>query len=405
MTRFVSWLLLLVLFTGFGVVVYFVLQARVEAGRDMPHFSVYSEEADGLAETARFVRKLGWDPVALTRPVQQLRAAAEPRLLVMVEPQTAVPLPSGESGIGKIEARGILRWVAEGNTLLLCGRHSDALHSELGVGLTTDLTAAEDESARTVDLGEAGAYTEGIERLVVEGHDELSAPRGLPLWWLDDRPGAVLVRHGKGRVLVIADPALFARRGLVRADNSVLLYNILRRHAHKEADDVRRVYFDEYHHGIRAGGGFWAYLNYHAQHWTLLPVLLAVAVAIWSMAIRLGPAVSPPPVQQTDAVDYASALARIYQGAGVRHLLADSVTRGFAAALTRHLGLRRAAAPAEILAAWGKRQEGAAPAAAVQELEGLLQGAANLRKAAVGDRQLLSWVRAFDRFIKERMSV
>jgi hypothetical protein len=399
MTRYLSWALLLSLFGVFAVVVYLVLQARVEAGREMPHYSVYSEEPDGLAETARFVRKLGWEPVALTRPVQQLRADAASRLLVIVEPQSAVPQPGGETGIGRLEARALLRWVAEGNTLLLCGRHSDALHRELGVELTTDLTAAEDDSARAVDLGEAGAYTDGIDRLLVEGRDELTASKGLPLWWLDLRVGAVLVRHGQGRVLIVADPALLARRGLVRADNALLLYNVLRRHARDG-----RVYFDEYHHGLRSGGGFWGYLNYHGQHWVLLPVLAALAVAIWSMAIRLGPAVTPPQVEQTDAVDYASALARIYQGAGVRHLLADSLTRSFVGTLTRHLGLRRSAPPAEILAAWGKRQEGAAPAAAVQQLEGLLRGAADLRKLAVGDRQLLFWTRAFDRFIKDHLS-
>jgi hypothetical protein len=399
MSRLFSWLLLFALFGVFGAVVYFVLQARVEAGREMPHYSVYSEEPDGLAETARFVRKLGWEPVALTRPVQQLGAGPAARLLVMIEPQSGVPLPGGETGIGRLEARTLLRWVADGNTLLLCGRHSDALHRELGVGLTTDLTAAEDESARAADLGEAGAYTAAIDRLLIEGRDELTAPKGLPLWWVDQRVGAVLLRHGRGRVLMVADPSWLARRGLARTDNALLLYNILRRDARDG-----RVYFDEYHHGLRSGGGFWGYLNYHGQHWALLPVVAALAVAVWSMVIRLGPPVSPPSVQQTDAVDYASALARIYQGAGVRHLLADSLTHSFVATLTRHLGLRRSAPPAEILAAWGKRREGAAPAAGVQQLEGLLRGAADLRKFATSDRQLLSWTRAFDRFIKDHLA-
>src|SRR5262245_50436836 len=131
MIRFASWLLLLIFFTAFGIIAYLVLQARVEAGREMPHFSVYSEEGDGLGATARFVRQLGWEPVAVTRPVQQFRASDVPRLLIMIEPQTAVPLPGGESGIGKLEARGILRWVEEGNTLVLCGRHSHALHEQV----------------------------------------------------------------------------------------------------------------------------------------------------------------------------------------------------------------------------------------------------------------------------------
>jgi hypothetical protein len=399
MTRFVSWLLLLLLFGVFALITYWVLQARVEAGLDMPRYSIYSEGPDGLAEAVRLLRKLGWDPKEWTRPIQQLRmGTSEPRLLIMVEPQPGSRL-LGEEGIDKTGARNVVRWVEEGNTLLLCGRHPGALHQELGVALTTNLQAAREHEAREVVLGEAGAYTDGIDQLRVEGRDEVDAANSLPLWSLDGRPNAVLLRRGKGRVLVIADPSILTRRGMVqqRVGGAQFLLNVVRLHAGPN----RRVYFDEFHHGLRSGSGFWAYLNYHRKHWALLPVLLTVALAVWSMGVRLGPAVSPPQPSQTDAVDYASSLARIYERAGVRHLLAESLTRDFVTALTHHLGLRRSAQPPEILAALGKRQEGAAAETAVQRLEGLLRAVADLRKGAVPAHELLFWTQEFDRFIKE----
>ena len=107
---------------------------------------------------------------------------------------------------------------------------------------------------------------------------------------IPDRPGAWLAPHGEGRVLVIADPALWTHRGLARRDNVLLLYNVARLAA---ADG--RVFFDEYHHGIRSGGGYWDYLRYHDLHWLVLQLAAVVGMAAWSVAVRLGPARATPP--------------------------------------------------------------------------------------------------------------
>jgi hypothetical protein len=157
------------------------------------------------------------------------------------------------------------------------------------------------------------------------------------------------------------------------------------------------VYFDEYDHGLRSAGGFWGYLRAHNLLWAVLPILLVVGMAVWRAAVRLGPAVPTPKALRADAVDYASAVARIYQRAGARRLLARTLARDFPAALTRHLRLRRAALPAEILAAWRQRY----PRESTQRLQGLLRGLAELRRGDVSDRQLLAWTRAFDQFEKE----
>lgn len=387
MQRFLSWLLVLLLLSVFVAVASYVLYLRAEAGREMPAYSVYSEEQDGLAETARLLRRLGWEPVALTRPVQQLRPSSTPRLLVMVE-------PTATGAMSKTAARGIVRWVEEGNTLLLSGRHATTLHHELDVDLTTDFQAARDEATRQADLAEAGGYTAGIAQLLLEGRDEVQAG-GLPLWWLDDKPGAVLLRRGRGRVIVVADPSLLTRRGLVRADNVLFLYNVARLHARDG-----RVYFDEYHHGLHSGGGFWGYLRYHQQHWALLPVLFTAGVAAWAAAVRLGPAVPPVQPHQADAVDYASALARIYERARLRRRMGELLARDFLTALTRHLGLRRSALPAELLAAWRRR---GSPAEA-EHLTRLLRAAGELRQSDLTNRQLLTWAQAFDHFIKQNLS-
>ncbi len=131
-----------------------------------------------------------------------------------------------------------------------------------------------------------GPYTDGIERVQVDAHATVDGPGVVPLWSIGDRPGAVLLRHGRGRILVLADPTLLSNQGLRQQDNVMLPRNL----ALLSARDGK-VYFDEYHHGLQSSGGFWGYLGYHRQHLTLLPIALAVAAALWRGMVRLGPAV------------------------------------------------------------------------------------------------------------------
>jgi hypothetical protein len=262
------------------------------------------------------------------------------------------------------------------------------LHQVLGVQ-TTGSSGSGTESLEVARLGAGGAYLTDVTRLVVDNRDTLFAPAGLPLWWVGGKAGAVLLRHGKGRVIVVADPGILTNRGISRDDNVFFLRNV----AELNARDGR-VYFDEYHHGFRSAGGFWGYLGHYHLHWAILPLLIVVGVVGWHYAVRLGPAVATPRIEQADAVDYASALARLYRRAGSRRLLARTLARGFQSALTKHLHLRANALPAEILAAWGQSDAGPS----MERLKSLLRGLAELRKGEVNERRLLHWTRAFDDF-------
>lgn len=368
----------------------FLLYERSAAGRGLPAYSVYSDDRDGLAEAARLLGQLGWRTAALTRPVDHSRARG---LLIVAEPEGEGPVAEA-SGIGEAEAKGVLRWVEAGNTLLLCSRRETALHEALGVSVTSDGRRGGGEVA-AAEAEEAGDYTAGVDRLGVRDGTTLGERGGLSLWRVRDRAGAVLVRRGAGRVLVIADPEMFTRRGLLREDNAAFLAAVADRAGR---DGV--VYFDEYHHGFRSAGGFWGYLGHHGQQLLFVPLLLAAGAAAWAAGVRLGPAVPSPPAAHADAVDYASALALLYRRAGVRRLPARTLARGFLGALTRHLRLRRNALPAEVLAAW--RQH--APGPSTERLQQLLRGVGELRKGDVSDRQLLAWARAFDEF-REKLVV
>jgi hypothetical protein len=385
MSRLTFWLLVALLLAVFGAVVGYVLRARIQAGVGMPPYSVYSEEAEGLSEAAYVLDKLGWTPVAMTRPIQNTEHRG---LLIVAEPGRSGPFQDETDALSDAESQAILRWVEQGNAVLLCGRRNSHLHQLLGV-TTTGNPGAGPEAPEAVRLGEGGAYLDGVARLSADGRVSLTAPGSLPLWWVRGQPGAVLLRYGKGYVIAVADPGVITNRGLGRDDNVLFLRNVAELHARNG-----KVYFDEYHHGFRSAGGFWGYLGHYGQRWALVPLLIVVGVVAWRWMVRLGPAVPTPRTEQTDAVDYASALARLYQRAGSRRLLARTLALGFLGALTKHLRLRRNALPAEILAAWGQYDAGPSMA----RLKNLLRGIAELRKGEVTERRLLHWAQAFDDF-------
>jgi hypothetical protein len=388
MGRLTSWLLVVLLLGAFGAVVGYVLYTRIQAGVGMPPYSVYSEEAEGLSEAAFVLDKLGWSPVAVTRPIQNTEHRG---LLVVVEPGRSGPFQDETDALSDAESQAILRWVEQGNAVLLAGRRNSHLHQLLGV-MTSGKPGEGPDAPEAVRLGEGGAYLEGVESLSADGRVSLTAPGGLPLWRVHGQPGAVLLRRGKGYVVAVADPGVLTNRGLGRDDNVLFLRNVAEVHARDG-----RVYFDEYHHGFRSAGGFWGYLGHYGLRWALVPLLIVVGVVAWRWMVRLGPAVPTPRTEQTDAVDYASALARLYQRAGSRHLLARTLAVGFLGALTKHLRLRRNALPAEILAAWGQYDAGPS----MGRLKNLLRGVAELRKGTVSERRLLYWTQAFDGFIAE----
>ena len=397
MPRSAYWFLCLLLFGVFGIAVAYVLRERIAAGKGLPPYSVYSDDANGLREAANVLSQLGYQPVAVTRPIQNTKHRG---LLILVEPEQGRVLPGkDDDALAEAEAKAVLRWVEAGNTLLLSSRRTTALHRLLNVAVVSPgPDAAEAPDAAVV---EASGYTAQLDTLIVDRFTTLQTHEGLPLWTIDDKLAAVLLPYGKGRVIVVADPTLLTARGLGRGDNVMFLVDVADHAAH---DGV--VYFDEYHHGFRSAGGFWGYLGYYGAQLALLPILIVILAAAWRVMIRLGPATPTPPAPQADAVDYASALARLYQKAGARRLLGKSLTRGFLAALTRQLKLRKTALPAEILAAWQPpsvvaRSPDRATTESKEHLKRLLKGVGELRKGNVSERDLLKWAREFDDFLAQ----
>src|SRR5207253_3676543 len=184
---------------------------RASAGHGMPDYSVYSSAPDGLAQAGDVLRRLGWQPVPVTRPIQQTRDRG---LLILVEPHRPGLAIGPVQPLSDADVEGLLDWVRQGNTLLLCCSEQNRLHDKLGVQLT-DPEAAPGDDVLHATPGAVGEYTARVEGIGLERSATVTGRGAVPLWWLGGQPAAVLVRHGRGRVLVVADPSLLTHRGLL----------------------------------------------------------------------------------------------------------------------------------------------------------------------------------------------
>ena len=113
MPRTLAWLVAVSLFSAFAMALAWSLRARTDAGRDLPEYSVYSQERDGLGPLAHLLQQLGWEPVAITRPMLDSRQHG---LLIVV----SAAGPEGRQGDwSEVEVNGLMHWVAEGNCVPL----------------------------------------------------------------------------------------------------------------------------------------------------------------------------------------------------------------------------------------------------------------------------------------------
>src|SRR5262249_39597731 len=143
-------------------------------------------------------------------------------------------------GLSEADARTLLSWVAANNTLLVCSRSNGEIARALDLVVSTR-GPKNDDTPHALEGNEAGNFTRSLDSIEVEGHHGLLSARGLPLWEQDDRPAAVLLRWGAGRVVFVADPSFFTARRLHRgADNLIFLGNVAAMYARES-----RIYFDE----------------------------------------------------------------------------------------------------------------------------------------------------------------
>lgn len=108
-----------------------------------------------------------------------------------------------------------------------------------------------------------------------------------PLLWCDE--GVLIGRLESGDYL-ISDPDLFNNRGLARGDHAVLLHALL-----ADFISARGVILDESLHGFASRGSLLQQALRFPLALVSLHVLLLLLLLAWSLSVRFGACLTPPP--------------------------------------------------------------------------------------------------------------
>ncbi|MBI4576695.1 MAG: hypothetical protein HY722_10575 [Planctomycetes bacterium] len=362
---------------GVGLVVAVLVLAGGGRGTHAPPYSTLRADGVGLRAAFDYAQLMGLGPRRLERDLTVLDGLS---LLFVVEPASG--LFFGTFGGG--EVRAITDWVARGGTLVLCGTTTTELHGAFEVGLASSRTTA-GGPARMVGLHR---YGEGMH-LARDATGYLEAHRpGAVVLAVDeaDRPVALVQRHGRGRVVTVADAGILANERLAQADNAVFLDRLL--WAHGAPGEVG---FDEYHHGARSHRNVMGLLGRHGLEAALAQILLAAAVLARATGGASGARPAPPPPDEaaSGVGGYLEAMARIYAKAGATRRVVEVAHEELRRELASRLRLPPGFATSEV--AVRLRQRGVANWNGYTALEGRFQRLVG--QARPGEDSMLHFVR------------
>lgn len=293
--------------------------------------TTYSAAAEGTKAAYLLLREAGYHSERWEDPPSEIDGAQKP-ILMMLDPD--VP-PTSE------EQQAVRRFVENGGTLLLSGLLGSYFFPDDAPRQVYQLQfAPADYDALTPS---AVARSAPKIRLATSAAWERGGA-GIELY--GDESNAVVMQYpvGKGQVVWIASSSLLSNARLRESGNLDFLLAII-------AGRERRVLWDEYFHGYRrkVTKG-----STHPQIGWLFAQLAFLAIAVLlTYSRRSGPVRAPVVVSRLSPLEFVQALGRLYAHAKAANVALDVSYGRFRYWLTRRLGLRANASPAELARAAG----------------------------------------------------
>ncbi len=179
-----------------------------------------------------------------------------------------------------------------------------------------------------------------------------------PVVHLGDKNGAVLVdfKYCEGRLMFLSDPFAIANNGIGRGSNLTLAMNLVRALSKGENGQLRKIFFDEYHHGYRSQvNPLVNYVRGTPVPWLLLQGLLISLLLIFSVGKRFARPLPLPQVDRHSPLEFVDSMANLQQVARARDLALENIYPRFKTTLCRRLGLSSRAKTEDIIASLRRR--------------------------------------------------
>jgi hypothetical protein len=285
------------------------LVALLVAGELVRHFA-FSDRFSTFRGGELGAKALYLTVEGLGRPVRRLheapgRAGHQGVLFVLAEAAAAAALDRDEGEHGER-----LRWVEEGNTLVILHAADLGFLHRLGVRSAWPEVGTAAERVR-LERGDPAAVTAAVPQVTARrpGSYHLDHGRYLALLGPADRPAAVLLGHGAGRLVLVSDPWPLGNAGLGEPGNLELALGLA------ALAGAGGVAFDETVHGFERDRSVVGYLRWRGLGPVLwqLGLVFAAAALVWASRERVEPAAAVP--VGPGSGDYLDAMARVYAGA------------------------------------------------------------------------------------------
>jgi hypothetical protein len=315
-----TWLLLLLLV----ILVTIMVLAGMGSQPKLPPLTSTSAAPDGAKALKLWMPELG-------HPVDEnlVSEFAPPQgvgLVMMLQPEQIL-----ESEWEPLDA-----WVEAGGTLIVAGDQGGmsvaATHYKFSTLFLLDPIA---EVSQTSPLLASPVLTNPVK---VQTDMVLTSDRNDYVVYLatKDGPIAVSFAQGKGRVILCTSPQVFTNLGLKEDANAAFVLNLI-----ALAKPKSTVWFDEWHHGLRAattgiiGPDQW--LRHTPIGNAFIFILVVVVVGLFLQGRAFGrPVPLPHEIRRRGVLEHVTAVANLGRRAGHR----SDVLRQYHQQLKRHLGRR-----------------------------------------------------------------
>jgi hypothetical protein len=357
-----------------------------------PDRSTMNSGATGTRALYDFLHETGYRVLRWREPTANLLASG------VVRPDTFVIIGRTRRPIEDDEAAALLYWVEQGGRLVIVDRLPDpGLLPESGgwiikaeltgnepYGVSADNLEAMTSGVKKLMPAQPTALTNGVESVLpsrfvsvisikansraqsVSEADQViigtpseenwdkpapvpateATPEELsaPVVHVAEDNGALLVdfAHGKGRIVLLADPFILANNGISSADNLQLAINVV-------AGGKGLIAFDEFHQGRSASQN--ALVAYFAGTPVVAmcgQIALLILVLIWTKGRRFARPLPLPQVDRRSSLEFVASMAELQERARAYDLALENIYARTRRVLARYAGASNATPRGEI---------------------------------------------------------
>ncbi|MEW6378437.1 MAG: DUF4350 domain-containing protein [bacterium] len=280
-------------------------------------YSTFRSDPQGSKALFLFSQETDYAPQRITRPVNQDLA---PGLLFSLAP----------ANFSHREIDDTLRWIMRGGTYVLATDRPHHLlnafrielswekrHRDRGEALFPPRTgpelypepAPDPQDRNFLRRKGPNPLTDGLNLHFDPSSPSLFSGLGSALSLFEDQNGPLilLMRYGKGQLIVLGDPRFFGNQNLANGDNLLFLSRLMYEYGSEN------LYFDEYHHGFSHELSIPGYL--WKRHFQFFLVQLFLVIVSWIYLQRKvwGERRTPAVSCLRPSSDSIRAMARIYQ--------------------------------------------------------------------------------------------